>query len=69
MTERLTSEFIAHSPASSIVMEIDSTDTYLATGDPTGTTKLWDISDFGLNVSGQHPMTYINNERKLTISS
>jgi hypothetical protein len=36
---------------SSIIMEIDQSETYLATGDVNGLVKLWNIREYCLNVT------------------
>ena len=44
-------EFIAHQQVSSVIMEVDESEKYLATGDVNGLVKVWDISQYCLNFS------------------
>lgn len=40
---------MSHERVGSVIMEKDSGDSYLATGDVNGVVKIWDIVDYGLN--------------------
>jgi len=46
---------------SSIIMEIDDSERYLATGDVNGVVKIWNISDYCMNIELKDPL--ITSER------
>ena len=48
----------------SIIMEVDSTNKFLATGDVNGIVKVWNISDYGLNVDEHDQL--ISHERNIS---
>nr|XP_025863558.1 WD repeat-containing protein 49 [Vulpes vulpes] len=49
--KQLLAEFLAHGGAGSIIMSIDKSNQYLATGDLDGQLKIWNIEDYCLNSS------------------
>ncbi|CAB4027277.1 WD repeat-containing 49-like, partial [Paramuricea clavata] len=51
----LVGEFIAHEQAGAITMAVDAYYRYLATGDGDGFVKVWNISEYCLNISGDEP--------------
>jgi hypothetical protein len=63
--DKLTPEFksLTTKIVTSIIMEVDSTNKFLATGDVNGIVKVWNISDYGLNVDEHDKL--ISHERKI----
>ncbi|KAK2501714.1 hypothetical protein MC885_012121, partial [Smutsia gigantea] len=49
--KQLRAEFLAHSGVGSIIMSTDKSNRYLATGDPDGWLKIWNIEEYCLNSS------------------
>ncbi|XP_004424832.2 PREDICTED: WD repeat-containing protein 49 [Ceratotherium simum simum] len=54
--KQLLAEFLAHSGVGPIIMSIDKLNRYLATGDPDGWLKIWNIEEYCLN-SSKHKIT------------
>ncbi|KAK7811522.1 hypothetical protein U0070_006084, partial [Myodes glareolus] len=50
--KELLAEFLAHAGVGSIIMSTDKQNQYLATGDPDGWLKIWNIEDYCTNSTG-----------------
>jgi WD repeat-containing protein 49 len=59
---KLVAEFVASLQVSSIIMEVDQSETYLATGDVNGHVKIWNISDYCIGVNPNAPLTAVGRK-------